>query len=373
MRTRRLLKGLSRPVLTLALLGLVLSAPASAGGENGGLVVRFINHWAGTGSRVVFEGNLAPKNATAVVGTEGYWLQRFGSQKLEPIGMSSPVGFCGNAYEESWEVLSLALGAKGTIGCAAVSGGILETDVAVYVALANGETRNLVGTFYGGGAEDSTPGIRPGLVPAIFGDGHFLGYLEIEPGGVVSLFRITSSGESEHVADLPGLSSCGDQSYNCADANVDSGNIVIREFGDSAVHVFTTSGRPVASFDVNAPPYSGGVAIRKQRIVVITADHRLAVYTLHGKLVHSYPVKSARFGSVSTYYGFAAYADPSGTTVYVLKLSTGQIRPIVRLPSAHSCLRVGAFTLEQAGLAVGRSGSTGFVYVPWKKIRAKFR
>ena len=372
MRTRRLLEGLSRPVLTLALLGLVLSAPASAGGANGGLVVRFINAWAAAGSRVVFEGNLAPKVFTGVVGTEGYWLQRFGSQKLEPIPASSRADFCSN--EESWEVLSLALGVKGTIGCAVVSGGISETDVAVYVALANGETRNLVGTSYDGGAEDSTPGIRPGLVPAIFGDGHFLGYLEIEPGGVVSLFRITSSGESEHVADLPGLSSCGDQSNNCADANVDSGNIVIREFGDSAVHVFTTSGRPIASFDVNAPPYSGGVAIRKHRIVVLTADHRLAVYTLHGKLVHSYPVQGLKFGSVSTYFGFAAYVAPSSTTVNVLKLSTGQIRHIVRIPRANSNpLRAGAFSLEQAGLAAGRAGGTGFVYVPWKKIRAEFR
>jgi hypothetical protein len=368
-RTRRLFKGLSRPVLTLALLGLVLSVPASAGGGNGRLVVRFINHWTGAGSRVVFEGNLAPKVFTDVLGTGGYWLQRFGSQKLEPIP-ASQADFC--STEESWEVLSLALGAKGTIGCAAISGGISETDVIVYVALANGTTRILAGTSYDGGAEDSTPGIRPGLVPAIFGDGHFLGYLEIEPGGVVSLSRITSSGESEHVADLPGLSSCGDQSDNCANANVDSGNIVIRKFGDSAVHVFTTSGRPVASFDVNAPPYSGGVAIRKQRIVVLTADHRLAVYTLHGKLVHSYPVQGSKFGSVSTYFGFAAYADPSATTVFVIKLSTGQIRRIVRVPRAQSYLRAGAFTLERAGLAVGRTGSTGFIYVPWKKIRAKF-
>jgi hypothetical protein len=364
MQANRLLRTLRRSVVCAVLLGIValpVSAPASGG--NGGLVVGFIKHWAGAGSRVVFEGNLVPRNSPNAPGTEGFWFQRFGSKKLEPVARD-PAAFC--STEESWEILSLALGPGGTVGCAEISGGISETDVLVYVALANGTTKILTGTSYDGGAEDATPGIRPGLVPAIFGDGHFLGYLEIEPGGVVSLFQVTASGESQHVADLPGLSSCGDQSNNCADAAVDSGNIVIRKFGDSAVHVFTTSGQPVASFDVGAPPYAGGIAIRKQRIVAVSADHRLVVYTLHGKLVHSYPVKSQRFGSVSTYYGFAAYANPAGTAVNVLKLSTGQIRRIVRV-------RSGTFTLEQAGLAVGRSGTTGFVYVPWKAIRAKFR
>jgi hypothetical protein len=307
-----------------------------------------------------------------VLGTEGYWLQKFGSQKLEPIATSSPVGFCDP--DESWEIMSLALGAKGTVGCATVGGGISSTGVDVYVLLSNGRTRHLVSRGYGSGAEDDTPGIRPGLVPALFGDGQFLGYLEIEPGGVVRLFQITPSGQAQDVADLPGLSSCGDAFEQCGDASVDSGNIVIRTAGASDVHVFTTAGEPVATFDANVTPFQGGVAIRKDRIVVLTADHRLAVYTLDGALVRSYPVRAWRLSRISTYYGYAAYADATAKAVDVLRLSTGQIRHIVRVPLvSSSAVRVGAFSLQASGLAVGRMKHTGFAYVPWKKLRAKFR
>jgi hypothetical protein len=184
-----------RPVVLLALLGLVLSAPASGALTAKQRVITAINAYAGPGSQVVFEGEMGPKNPPHfALGTEGTWLQKFGSQKLKLIATpaSRPSGFCIN--NSAWEITSVAFGPKGMVGCATVGGGISSTGVDVYVRLSNGKTRHLVSRGYESGAEDKTPGIRPGLVPALFGDGHFLGYLQIAPGGVVQLFQITASG-----------------------------------------------------------------------------------------------------------------------------------------------------------------------------------
>jgi hypothetical protein len=373
MQANRLLRTLRRSVVCLALLGLVaLPASASIGSAGPKPVITSINALAGTGSQVAFEGTMGPKETPLIeLGTEGLWSQRFGSKKLKLLASAAALGFCSS--DASWVILSIAPGPKGSVGCLAVSGGISETDVAVVFVDASGTTRNVASASYSGGAEDSTPGIRPGLVPAIFGDGHFLGYLEIEPGGVVSLFKITSSGKSEYVADLPGLSSCGDQSNTCGDAGVDSGNIFVRKSGDSKVRIFTTAGEPVASFDINVSPrFPGAIAIRKNRIVALTANGKLAVYTLHGALVHSYSVRSG-WGDISTYYGFVAYLG-TGRSVRVLKLSTGKSRKIVALPShSYGFTRGRTFNLQQSGLVVALTGGTHFVYVPWKKIRAKFR
>jgi hypothetical protein len=138
--------------------------------------------------------------------------------------------------------------------------------------------------------------------------------------------------------------------------------------------VFTTTGKAVATFPANVDPIRGAVAIRKDSVVLVTNDGKLAVYTLSGELVHSYPVQTWRYGKISTYYGYAAFVDAAGKAVYVLKLSTGEAHEIVRGTNpSYAAMRTGAFSLQQSGLAVGRVGSTGFIYVPWKKIRSKFR
>jgi hypothetical protein len=373
MRACRLLRVLRRLAVCLALLGLALSASASAGVTTKRLVITGINAYAGVGARAVFEGEMSPKNPPHfVLGTEGTWLQKFGSQKLKLIATptSRPSGFCTN--DSAWEIMSVALGPKGIVGCLTIGGGISETDVAVYVALPDGKTTHPVGLGYSGGGEDDTPGIKPGLVPALLGDGHFFGYLQIASGGVVQLFRITTAGKAEYVADLTGLSSCGDKDEVCGNAAVDSGHIVIRQASSSDVHVFTTAGKPIATFTANVSPISGTVAIRKDRIVTLNA-HQLTVYTLSGELVRSHPVQAWVGSAVSTYYGYAAYVGSGGTSVYVLKLSSGETHEIYRNPlSTYGIIRGGSFSLQQSGLSVGRTGRTGFVYVPWKKLRAKF-
>ncbi len=373
MRVRRLLRVPRRLSVYFALLGLVVLAPASSGATTKPLVISTINAYAGAGSHVVFEGEMGPKNPPHfVLGTEGTWLQKLGSQKLKLIATPSsrPSGFCTN--DSAWEIMSVALGPKGTVGCLTIGGGISETDVAVYVALPDGKTTHPVGLYYSGGGEDDTPGIRPGLVPALLGDGHFFGYLQIASGGVVQLFRITTAGTAEYVADLTGLSSCGDKDEVCGNAAVDSGHIVIRQASSSDVHVFTTAGKPIATFTANVSPISGAVAIRKDRIVTLNAQ-QLTVYTLSGELVHSDPVQAWVDSAVSTYYGYAAYVGSEGRSVYVLKLSSGESHEIVKVPgSSYAPIRTGSFSLQQSGLSVGRVGSTGFVYVSWKKLRAKF-
>lgn len=353
-----------RIVVCLALFTLAVSTSISVGVAAKPRVITQINAYTAAGSRVVFEGNLGPKNpAHYVLGKEGLWLQKFGSQKLKLIAspVSHPSGFCvtGNA----WEIMSVAFGAKGTVGCLTVGGGISTTDVDVYVLLGNGKTRHLISREYSGGAEDDSPGTKTGLVPALFGDGRFLGFLEVD-GEALKLFQITPSGKVQHVADLTGLSSCG--GIVCGAASVDSGNIVIREAGDSYVHVFTTAGKPVATFSANPAGLRGSVAIRKNRIVVLTAAGQLAVYTLHGALVHSYPVHAAS-GSIATYYGYAAYLGSEHKSVHVLKLFTGKDREIARLALAGG--RV--LSLQAPGLAVSRLNQPSMLYVPMKKIRAK--
>ncbi|MGC9974650.1 MAG: hypothetical protein ABSC36_04590 [Gaiellaceae bacterium] len=368
----RLVPTLRRFALCLALLGLVISTSASAGTTAKPRVITAINAWASTGNRVVLEGTIGPKNPPHfVLGEEGLWLQKFGSQKLKLIAtpVSLPSGFCVNG--DSWEMMYVAFGVKDTVGCLTVGGGISTSEVGVYVVLGNGAAKNLVNVGLDEGAENNSPGTESGLIPALFGDGHFLGFLEVA-GNVLELYRITPGGKAEYVADLAGLSSCGDGSFTCGDARVDSGHIVIRKAGDSYLHVFTTAGKPVATFAVNVNPAwpSGSVAIRKNRIVVLTAK-QLAVYTLQGTLVHSYPV-SAFPGPISTFYGYAAYLGAGGKTVYVLRLSSGKTLEIARIPTAsYGTVRTGALSLQSSGLAIGRVNHRGMLYVPMKTIRAK--
>jgi hypothetical protein len=331
-------------------------------------VITQINAYAASGSRVVFEGNLSPKNqARHIPGKEGLWLQKFGSQKLKLIAspVSHPSGFCAN--DASWEIMRVALGPKSTAACLTIGGGISSSSVDLYVALGNGTRKHLVSRAFNSGAEDGSGATDPGIVPALFGDGHFLGFLQVS-GTALKLFQIAPSGKARYVADLGGVSSCFGTStaFTCGDADVDSGHIVIQEAGGSDVHVFTTAGKPVATFSTNPAEPGGSVVIRKNLIVVLTADGQLAVYTLHGALVHSYPVHAAS-GSIATYYGYAAYLGSEHKSVHVLKLSSGKDRRIARLALAGG--RV--LSLQAPGLAVSRLNQPGMLYIPMKKIRAK--
>jgi hypothetical protein len=346
---------LRRLALCLALLCLVLSTSASAGTAAKPGVIMQINNLAAAGSRVVFEGSVSrgkPGSGNYDQGKLGLWSQRFGSRKLELISTTT---MCSDEA-------TYALGATGMVGCLDTWAMITQVGFDVYVLLGDGTVKQVVSLNFEGGDFDVP--VTEG-VPAIFGDGNFLGYLDVSDSGLVRLFRITPSGQAKYVADLTGLSSCNPT--DCGSVVVGSGNIVIREFRDSEVHVFTTAGKPLATFSANPAGPVGSVAIHGNRIVAVANGGRLAVYSLHGKLVHSYRAHAIR-GQVTTYYGYAAYMR-GGKSVHVLKLSSGKDREIARVRSAGCA----ALSLQRAGLVVACQDQSqpNIRYVPMKKIRAK--
>ena len=355
MCARRLFPALLRFALCLTLLGLVLSTSASAGITAKPGAIMQINNLAVAGSRVVFEGSVSPGKSGSGnydQGKLGLWSQRFGSRKLDLVSTST---MCSDEP-------TYALGAKGTVGCLNTWAMITQVGFDVYVLLGDGTVEKIVSLNFEGGDFDVP--VTEG-VPAIFGDGDFLGYLDVSEPGLVKLFRITPSGQAKYVADLTGLSSCNPS--DCGSVVVGSGSIVIREFQDSEVHVFTTAGKHVATFSANPAGPGGSVAIHGDRIVALTNSGRIAVYTLHGKLVHSYRAHATR-GQITTYYGYAAYMR-GGKSVHVLKLSSGKDREIARVRSAGCA----TLSLQRPGLVVACQDRSrpSIRYFPMKKIRAK--
>jgi hypothetical protein len=344
---------LRRIVLYLALLGLVISTSASASTTPKPRVIAEIDNWTAAGSRVVFEGSVSPNNPFYYgPGKSGLWLQRFGSRKLELL---STTQICEDPP-------TYALGAKGTVGCLDSWAMITQIGFDVYVRLGDGTVKKLVSLYFEGGDFDVP--VTEG-VPAIFGDGNFLGYLDVSGAGVVKLFRITPSGQAVYVADLTGLSSCSPS--ECGNVVVDSGTVVIHEFGGSEVYVFTTAGKHIATFSANP---AGAVAIRKNRIVVLTNEGQLAVYTLHGKLVHSYRVNAIR-GQIATYYGYAAYFGRGHKAVHMIKLSSGRDVTIAQAPSWDGNPYSDSLSLQTSGLTVARTGKPSLLYIPMRTIRKK--
>lgn len=334
-----------------------------------------INAWTSMGSRVAFEGTVQPKGLRYPAPTkEGLWLEKFGSQKLKLAvsseklavgGGSSAPNYC--IDDSAWEIISVALGANGTSGCLSVGGGNSETDVDLFSVLRNGTTNHLVSRSFEGGAETGIPMAADGMVSSLFGDGHFLGYLEVSDDAL-SLIRITPTGTAQYVADLTGLSPS--DGIVSGDISVDSGNLVVREPRGGNLHVFTTAGEAVATYPADPAGSYGSIAIRKNRIVVLTADGQIAVYTLTGALVHSYQAHGAKEGSnpIATFYGYAVYLGAKNKSVHVLRLSTGKDRVIARPVGG---VWGGGLSLQEPGLVVLRWADLNTVFVPMKKIRAK--
>ena len=129
---------LRRSVVCVALLALAVSTSTSAGVATKPRVILDVHAYAAAGSRVVFEGDVGPKNSGYYVpGSEGLWSEKFGSHKLKRIAspVSRPSGFCAN--DGAWEMMTVALGAKGTAACLAIGGGISSSSVDLYVVLGN--------------------------------------------------------------------------------------------------------------------------------------------------------------------------------------------------------------------------------------------
>jgi hypothetical protein len=309
----------------------------------------WIGPWTTTGSQVTFVATIRKQ--------EELWTEKFGSNRPKRIASAG----CGMG-----EVDQLAVGPKGSVGCLAASQSNSESDYAVNFLSSSGTIKHVASAGGPGGLEGGPP---VDSIPFIFGDSSFLGYLHVTADGLVQLMRITSSGHAQHVADLAGVS-------KPEAIAIDSGHIVITEGG--TVYLYTVAGKHVSTIATGASATSLGIrsiGIRKDRIVVRIGSGRFAVFTLHGKLVHSYPVHAAvgTAMGLATYYGYAVYIG-AGNAVHALKLSNGRDRIIAR--AGGKGWFGNGLSLQAPGVVVPRTVQRGkqypmkLVFIPMSKIRA---
>jgi hypothetical protein len=259
----------------------------------------------------------------------------------------------------------LAIGPKGSVACLEAGQGNLESYYSLAFVSSRGAIRHVASA--GGVTSDGDYNQSVNSIPLVFGDSTFLGYLYVTARGVVRLMRITSKGYPRHVADLARVSAP-------RAVAIDSGRIAITEGGDingGTVHVYTVGGRRISTFETQAA-WTDSVGIRKDRVVVRTTTKRLAVYTLHGHLVHSYRLKATAFtNGLATYGGYAVYLG-ANKAVRAVKLSTGKDRIIARAGKGWFWKGV---SLQAPGATVpltlaSRTTDIKLVFIPISKIRA---
>ncbi len=345
-----MLAGLALTILVAPLLGAASAKPPTVIGSM---------YWATAGSRVVFDGAIG--NRTAL------WSEKLGSNKPKRIAS----GDCSGGGELPNK---LAVGPRGSVGCLDIGVGNTSYTFNLGMVTAEGVNERLASVNVA--IDENGRVSSPESIPAIFGDGKFLGYLYVTADGVVRLMQIKPNGGTRHVADLNELSVPGQDPGSIV--SVDSGRITVRKGGD--VHVYTTAGKRVAAFSAKAADsLNPTVAIRKNRIVVLTNKKRIAVYTLHGRLIHSYPARGLHPGFIATYGGYVVYIEsradsaPVHSLVHALKLATGADRVIAR--SGKGWFWSGV-SIQAPGVVVpvttkkGKQFPVTFRFVPMARVRA---
>ena len=238
--------------------------------------------WATSGSRIGFV-------ATSAFGRRGYlWTQTFGAARPKLLRSSPPIG------EE--EIDELAPGPNGTWAALERTVGNTGRYYAVDVVSSRG-----------GGAQV----VNGTTIPHLVGDGAFLGYLSVTPGGVVQLFRIAAA-HATRVANLVGVSS----PQEVAAAN---GNLAVRE-QNGTVAVFTLAGQPLATISARA----ASIALTANRVVVRTRDRHLAVYGLRGGPVHDWKLAAAGWTAGLAAYGRYAVYLGADKAVHAVRLANGR-------------------------------------------------
>jgi hypothetical protein len=275
------------------LFGVTLSASARPASP----ALSTFGPWATFGPRIAFVGTVAGRTAI--------WVEQFGATQPALLGPAACV-----KQEETDE---LAPGPNGTWACLERTVGNTEAFYSVDVASRSGVSKEVAtaGVLAVGGNASSES------IPFVFGDGSFLGYLHLTVSGPGQLMRITSAGRAEHVADLAGI----DTPEAIAIA---SGHLAILQ--PASVSVYTTGGQQVTTVTARA----ASIALTSDRVVLRTRDGHLAVYTLRGKLVHSYPLGARTgFPDLAAYGGYAVYLA-GGKTVRAVALATGTNRIVAR-------------------------------------------
>jgi hypothetical protein len=174
--------------------------------------------------------------------------------------------------------------------------------------------------------EGGSPASRESI-PALFGDGRFLGYLHVTGAGAVELFRIGATGGAQRVAVLPGLAIAGPIPGPIA--ALGGRYIAIHQGG--SIYVCTTGGKHVATFSAPARRLiTPTVAVSGGRIFVLTRTGRLAIYTPKGKLVRSFPLAAkGRTDNLSARGGYAVYLG-ANKALHSLRLRDGRDRIVAR-------------------------------------------
>ena len=113
------------------------------------------------------------------------------------------------------------------------------------------------------------------------------------------------------------------------------------------------------------------MAVRKQRVVVLTKTRKLQTYTSRGAPVRAFPVPArARF--LSTYYGYATYLQ-ADHLLHVVKLATGKDRVLERFTAGHlwdgAQVQAPGVVLPETRTAGGTSRVT-LRFIPLSRIRA---
>ncbi len=339
--------------LPLSIAGLLLVAAAASLTSLAGAApvpppMTWIGPWTAMGSQVTFVATIRKQ--------EELWTEKFGSNRPRQI---APAG-CGMG-----EVDQLAVGPKGSVGCLAASESNSESDYALNFLSSSGTIKHVASAGGDTGLEGGPP---VDSIPFVFGDSSFLGYLHVTADGLVQLMRITSSGDARHVADLTDVS-------EPKAVALDSGHLVVSD-GASA-YVYTVAGQHLSTFDISTlvagTPFGLPLlTIRKDRVVVIYGK-RLSVFTLQGKLVHSYAVNPKDACWPATYFGYVVYIR-NENAVHALKLSSGKVRIIAR--AGGKGWFGNGLSMQAPGVVVPRTVQRGkqypmkLVFIPMSKIRA---
>jgi hypothetical protein len=288
-------------VVTLCVALFAFAVPAAGGvaeAANAAPTLSDFQVWATAGSRVAFE-------SERVGGRRGLlWVDDFGSSRPRLLRAQSP--------PHMGEIDQLAAGPNGSWGCLERGVSNSESYYAVDLVTRQGKAKEVATA---GGPTGNEGGPPVSAIPFLVGDGSFLGYLYVTPAGSVILYQITASGHHKRIADLVGASAPGQ-------AAIANGHLAILEL-DGSVAIFTTKGQPLATIAAKASQ----VALTANRAVVVNKNHQLAVYSLQGSLVHTWPL-GHHLTALAAYGRNAVYTDDH--TVRAIRLSSGTDRVISR-------------------------------------------